>query len=59
MKRKARYRGIPCWLDTITDELTGRNWVYDILVGINLWFDLNILKLDDIPIWVEVDDLEK
>ncbi len=59
MQRKARYRAIPCWFDTTTDELTGRNWFYDILVDINIWFDLNILELDELPIWVEVDEPEK
>lgn len=59
MKRKAKYRGIPCWLDTVTDELTGRNRFYDILVDIVLWFDINVLALKELRIWVEVDDLEK
>jgi len=55
---KAFYRWIPCYFDEVTMELVGRNKFYDILVDINLWFDLKILQLDELPVWMEVDDDE-
>lgn len=56
MKKKARYRAIPCFYDDVTDELIGRNWLYDILVSLNVWFDFEALKTEDLPLWVEADE---
>lgn len=56
MRKNATYRNIPCWYDPETDELTGKNWFYDLMVEINLWFDFNILGLEEMPIWIDVDD---
>ena len=58
-KRNSSYRGIPCWYNPITDEIKGKNWFYDQLVSIFSWFDLNVLSLDAIPLWVDVDELEQ
>ena len=58
-KRNSSYRGIPCWYNPITDEIKGKNWFYDQLVSIFSWFDLNVLALDAIPLWVDVDELEQ
>ncbi len=57
--RNANYRGIPCWYNPVTDELKGRNWFYDLLVSCNIWWDINVLCIESLPIWVEVDELEK
>jgi hypothetical protein len=32
MIKKARYRGIPCRYDNVSDEIEGNNWFYDILI---------------------------
>jgi hypothetical protein len=56
--RKAYYRRIPCYFDVLTNELKGRNKFYDILVELNIWFDLTILQLEELPIWIEIDDNE-
>ncbi len=57
--RNATFHGIPCWYNSVNDELIGKNRFLDFIVGILLWFDLKILLLDAIPMWVEVDELEK
>jgi len=54
--KKAYYRRIPCYFDIDTHELVGRNWFYDLLVGINIWIDFEILKIEEIPIWIEEDN---
>lgn len=59
LKRNACYRGIPCWYNPITDEIKGKNWMYDHLISIVIWFDTEILMIEAFPLWVEVDDLEK
>lgn len=38
MRKKASYKGIPCWYDTVTDELIGRNMFYDFLLEIALCY---------------------
>lgn len=58
-KRNARYRGIPCYWNPINDEITGRNWFYDLLIDAMMWIDINIFDVDEFPLWVEVDELEK
>ena len=59
MNRNARYRGIPCWYDPITDAITGKNKFYDFLISVMIWIDFNVFLEEELPIWVEVDDLEK
>ena len=49
------YRWIPCFFDETTHELMGRNWYYDILVSVSVWVDSELLGLDELPIWVDVD----
>ncbi len=58
-KRNATYRFIPCWFNPITDELIGKNKFYNFILGIMLWIDININEVDEFPIWIEIDDLEK
>jgi hypothetical protein len=57
-KRNASYRGIPCWFNPINDELKGKNKLYEFLLVIMLWIDINIFEVEEFPIWVEVDELE-
>jgi len=54
--KKAHYRCIPSYFNPETNELIGRNWFWDILVGINVWFDFMILEIEELPIWIEVDE---
>lgn len=58
-KRNAKYRGIPCYLNPINNEIIGKNFFYEFLIDIIMWFDINIFMVDEFPIWVEVDELEK
>ena len=58
-KRKARYRGIPCYWNPVNDEIVGRNWFYDKLIDIMIWIDLVIIDVDEFPLWVEIDEIEK
>ena len=57
--RNASYRGIPCWYNPVNDELKGKNWFYDFIVSLNIWFDFHVLRMEGLPIWVEVDEMEK
>ena len=57
--KNARYRGIPCYWNPINDEIVGKNWLYDLLIDIALWVDINVINVDEFPLWVEVDELEK
>ena len=41
MFKNAKYRGIPCWYNEDIDELEGKNWLYNILIDINIWVDVN------------------
>lgn len=59
LKRNGSYRGIPIHIVSITGtetEFYGTNWFYDILVDLNLWWDCSVLQLEDLPIWVDVDE---
>lgn len=56
MKKNARYRSIPCWFDPSTGDLEGKNWLYSLLVDINIWLDINVFMVEEFPLWVEVDD---
>jgi len=56
--KKAHYRNIPIYYDPKTEEVKGRNWFYDILVGINIYIDFNILSLEELPIWVDEEKEE-
>jgi hypothetical protein len=51
--KKAYYRGIPAYFDPETNELMGRNVFYDILIDINIWFDVYIVDIEEFPIWIE------
>lgn len=52
----ARYRDIPALYDETTGEPKGKNWFYDILIDINLFIDLRILRLEEPPIWIATDE---
>ncbi|MGV4535534.1 hypothetical protein [Ornithobacterium rhinotracheale] len=51
--KKAFYRRIPAYYNEETGELVGRNWLYDKLIAFNLWWDLAVLELEEIPILVQ------
>ena len=51
--KKARYRGIPAYFNLETNEIQGRNWIYDILIEINIWIDVNIVEIEEFPILIE------
>jgi len=61
----AYYRSIPCYGKQMANELVegyneidliGQNKLYDILLDLNLWWDIQVLKLEVLPIWMEVDE---
>jgi len=59
----AKYRGIPCWYRFEMDEnyedggeLIAKNWFYEILLDINIWWDVNIIKIDYFPLLIEEDE---
>lgn len=56
--KKAYYRRIPCYFNEETNEIIGRNKFYDILIDINIWFDYEILNLEELPVWIEEDNKE-
>jgi len=55
MLKKARYRKIPAYFDPEDNTLMGRNKFFDILIEINVWFDVNIVGVEEFPIEVEED----
>ena len=55
-KRNARYWGIPCWYNPFNDELSGKNLIYELLLKIVLWIDVNILEVEEFSIWIDVDE---
>jgi hypothetical protein len=55
--KEAYYRSIPCYYDDDTHELHGRNWFYNILLDVTLWFDVEILQIEEFPIWIDEADL--
>jgi len=57
--RNAKYRGIPCFYNPMNNEIIGKNWFYNLLIDIMLWIDLVIIEVDEFPLWVEVDEIEK
>lgn len=46
------YRFIPCFLHEENDEtqLIGADWYIDTILTKMIWFDINILKIDKLPI---------
>ena len=55
----AYYRRIPAYYNPSTDELMGRNWFYDQLIELNVWFDIYVFNLEELPILVKTDDEEQ
>jgi len=37
--KKARYHGIPCWFNPVTNEIIGRTLFYDLLIDLVLSID--------------------
>lgn len=58
MIRNAHYRKIPCYFDDETNEIIGRNWIYDLLVDLNIWLDINVFDVEEFPILVECTNEE-
>lgn len=54
--RKAYYRGIPAYFNLLTSDLEGRNWLYDVLIDINVWIDIHIVEVETFPILIEDDE---
>lgn len=49
----AYYRNIPAFFNEESEELIGRNWLYDKLIEINIFIDNQILQIDYFPILIE------
>ena len=58
-KINAKYRGIPCWYNKFNEEIKGKNLFYDILIDIAIWIDINIIEVEEFPIWIEIDNFQK
>lgn len=62
MNKKGHYRRIPIIITDILDdggmEFQGKNWFYNILVDLNIWWDFFVLELEELPIYVEIDENE-
>lgn len=56
--KKAYYRMIPAFFDPKTNEIKGRNWFYSFLIDLNIWFDVNVVKVEEFPILVEEENLD-
>jgi len=54
--KKARYRGIPCLFNPETNEIEGTNWLTSLLIDINVWFDIEIIGVEEFPIYIEDDE---
>lgn len=51
--KKAYYRNIPAYFNPANNELCGRNWFYDKLIDINIFFDVHIVRVTEFPILIE------
>lgn len=49
----AKYRFIPCFYNQFTEDIKGQNKMWDILLDIVLWIDVNIVGVEEFPMWVE------
>ncbi len=54
----AYYRNIPAYYHVETHHLCGRNWLYGILIGINIWFDVNVVGIEYFPVIIEKNNEE-
>lgn len=57
-KVKAYYREIPCYFNPLNNQIWGRNDFYEILLQIAIWIDINIVLVDEFPVWIEKDEKE-
>lgn len=53
---RAYYRGIPAYYNLDTDEIIGRNWIYDKLILVNIWVDVELFGIEEFPIYIEDDN---
>lgn len=53
--KKAYYRLIPVYFDPITEEIRGRNWLYDQFLAFAIWFDIHIVEVEYFPIHIEIE----
>ena len=56
MYRKATYHGVPCWYDSETSRIHGRNLIFHWLVLLNIWLDEKVFCTDGFEIWVDEDE---
>jgi len=54
--KNGHYRWLPIWYDEETEEIMGRNPISDIVLDILVWFDIEILEIEEIPIWIDVEE---
>ncbi len=59
MNKKAYYRKIPIYFNPENNQITGRNWFYEILLNINIWIDIKIVGIEEFPILMEEDKDKK
>lgn len=52
-KLHAKYRFIPCWFNDFTNDVSGKNKMWNMLLGIVIWIDVNVVGVDEFPLWVE------
>jgi len=57
-KLRASYRGVPCFFNELTNEITTKNKFYGYVIGILIFWDLRILGKEDFPFWVETEKKE-
>lgn len=50
--KEAYYHKIPCKFNPETGELYGKNWFYEILVDICLWWDVYISNKEEFEITI-------
>lgn len=51
--KKAYYRNIPAYFNELTGELKGRNFIYNSLISIVIYIDIEFLGIDHFPILVK------
>ena len=54
--KNAYYRKIPCYFDDKTSELIGRNVYWELLLQMTLWFDVQIINIEEFPIYIEEEN---
>lgn len=52
-KLNAKYYFIPCWYNSLIDEISGKNKFWDVLLDIAIWYDVDVLQKQEFSLWVE------